>query len=47
MPRLRVHSLAISLDGYVAGPDQGPDDGEGEPRLSDNLAHVRFSRESG
>lgn len=25
MPRLRVHNLAISLDGYVAGPDQSTD----------------------
>jgi dihydrofolate reductase len=25
MPKLRVHNLAISLDGYAAGPDQGPD----------------------
>ena len=23
--RLRVHNLAMSLDGYVAGPDQGPE----------------------
>lgn len=25
MPRLRVHNLAMSLDGYVAGPDQSAD----------------------
>ena len=25
MPRLRVHNLSISLDGYAAGPDQGLD----------------------
>jgi len=25
MPKLRVHDLAISLDGYAAGPDQGRD----------------------
>ncbi len=25
MPRLRVHNLSISLDGYVAGPDQSVD----------------------
>jgi dihydrofolate reductase len=25
MPKLRVHNLAISLDGYVAGPDQSLD----------------------
>ena len=22
MPKLRVHSVAVSLDGYMAGPDQ-------------------------
>jgi dihydrofolate reductase len=35
MPKLRVHNLAISLDGYVAGPNQGPDHplGEGGMRL--------------
>ena len=25
MPKLRVHNLAISLDGYAAGPNQSPD----------------------
>ena len=25
MPKLRVHSFAISLDGYAAGPDQSID----------------------
>jgi dihydrofolate reductase len=25
MARLRVHNLAVSLDGYAAGPDQSPD----------------------
>ncbi len=25
MPKLRVHNLAISLDGYVAGPNQSLD----------------------
>ncbi|HEY3117707.1 MAG TPA: dihydrofolate reductase family protein [Chloroflexota bacterium] len=24
MPKLRVHSFSVSLDGYAAGPDQGP-----------------------
>ncbi|WP_433657127.1 dihydrofolate reductase family protein [Nocardia sp. CA-128927] len=35
MPKLRVHNLAISLDGYVAGPNQSPDNplGEGGMRL--------------
>jgi dihydrofolate reductase len=26
MPKLRVHNLAVSLDGYAAGPHQGIDD---------------------
>lgn len=26
MPRVRVHNLAMSLDGYVAGPDQSVED---------------------
>ncbi len=26
MPELRMHNFSISLDGYVAGPDQSPDD---------------------
>lgn len=29
MSKLRVHNFAISLDGYAAGPDQGPDQGLG------------------
>jgi dihydrofolate reductase len=35
MPRLRAHNLAISLDGYMAGPDQSVDDplGVGGNRL--------------
>ena len=35
MPRLRVHDLSISLDGYAAGPDQGPEQplGAGGERL--------------
>ena len=35
MPRLRVHNLAISLDGYAAGPDQDLDNplGVGGTRL--------------
>jgi dihydrofolate reductase len=37
MPKLRVHNFAVSIDGYAAGPDQGPDDplGVGGPRLHD------------
>jgi dihydrofolate reductase len=26
MTRIRVHCLSVSLDGFVAGPDQGPED---------------------
>jgi hypothetical protein len=35
MAKLRVHNLAISLDGYAAGADQGPDQplGAGGTRL--------------
>jgi dihydrofolate reductase len=35
MPKLRVHNLSLSLDGYVAGPNQGLDAplGEGASRL--------------
>lgn len=35
MPRLRVHNFSVSIDGYAAGPDQGPDDplGVGGMRL--------------
>ncbi len=37
MPQLRVHNLAISLDGYAAGPDQSVDNplGVGGPRLNE------------
>jgi dihydrofolate reductase len=30
MPKLRVHNISLSLDGYAAGPDQGPDQPLGE-----------------
>jgi dihydrofolate reductase len=26
MPKLRVHNFTLSIDGYAAGPDQGPDE---------------------
>ena len=26
MPKLRVHNLAVSIDGYAAGPNQGPEE---------------------
>ncbi|HEX2805058.1 MAG TPA: hypothetical protein VHN80_02670 [Kineosporiaceae bacterium] len=25
MPKLRAHNIALSLDGYLAGPGQSPD----------------------
>ena len=35
MPKLRLHGFAMSLDGYVAGPDQSLDNplGKGGSRL--------------
>jgi dihydrofolate reductase len=43
MPKLRVHNLAMSLDGYVAGPNQGPDNplGVGGPKLHDWVFQTR------
>ena len=37
MPKLRVHNLSLSADGYAAGPNQGLDDplGVGGLRLHD------------
>ena len=37
MPKLRVHNVSVSLDGYLAGPDQGPEAplGVGGERLHD------------
>ncbi|MGV9546142.1 dihydrofolate reductase family protein [Nocardia beijingensis] len=45
MPKLRVHNLAISLDGYVAGPNQGPDHplGEGGTRLHEWVFATPFA----
>ncbi|WP_330249466.1 hypothetical protein OG874_24440 [Nocardia sp. NBC_00565] len=47
MAELRVHNLAISLDGYVAGPDQGPDNpiGAGGMRLHEWVFASRYGRE--
>ncbi|WP_280404910.1 dihydrofolate reductase family protein [Nocardia brasiliensis] len=47
MPKLRVHNLAISLDGYVAGPNQGPENplGEGGERLHEWVFQTRAARE--
>jgi dihydrofolate reductase len=42
--KLRVHNFAISLDGYGAGPDQGPETplGVGGPRLHEWVFKTRF-----
>jgi dihydrofolate reductase len=47
MARLRVHSLSMSLDGYVAGPDQGLDQplGIGGRRLHDWVFETRTGRQ--
>jgi dihydrofolate reductase len=46
MPKLRVHNLAMSLDGYVAGPDQDLDNplGVGAMRLHDWVFKTRTGR---
>jgi dihydrofolate reductase len=46
MPKLRVHNLAVSLDGYAAGPDQSLDDplGVGGPRLHEWVFTTRTGR---
>ncbi|HEV7758020.1 MAG TPA: hypothetical protein VGO78_03490, partial [Acidimicrobiales bacterium] len=47
MPKLRVHNLAISLDGYVAGPDQDRDHpiGVGGMRLHEWVFQTRGLRQ--
>ncbi|MGW4122781.1 dihydrofolate reductase family protein [Nocardia sp. NPDC004711] len=47
MPKLRVHNFAVSLDGFAAGPDQGPDAplGIGGERLHDWVFRTRYGRE--
>jgi dihydrofolate reductase len=47
MARLRVHNFTISLDGFGAGPRQGPDNplGEGGLRLHEWIFRTRFFRE--
>ena len=50
MPKLRVHNIAISLDGYAAGPDQSLDNplGVGGRRLHEWAFRTRtFRRKSG
>jgi len=46
MPKLRVHNVAVSLDGYAAGPDQGPENplGVGGPRLHTWVFETRTGR---
>jgi dihydrofolate reductase len=46
MPKLRVHNLAISLDGYAAGPGQDLDNplGLGGPRLHEWVFATRYGR---
>jgi dihydrofolate reductase len=47
MPKLRVHNLALSLDGYAAGPDQSLDDplGVGGTRLHEWVFATRTGRQ--
>ena len=46
MPKLRVHNMAISLDGYAAGPDQSIDNplGVGGTRLHEWAFATRSGR---
>ncbi|MEV4235152.1 dihydrofolate reductase family protein [Nocardia sp. NPDC049737] len=47
MAKLRVHNIAISLDGYIAGPNQGPENplGEGGLRLHDWVWATRYAHQ--
>jgi dihydrofolate reductase len=47
MPRLRVHNFSVSLDGYAAGPDQGPQAplGVGGERLHTWVFQTRTGRQ--
>jgi dihydrofolate reductase len=47
MPKLRVHCMAMSLDGYAAGPDQGPDNplGVGGTQLHEWVFETRSGQE--
>lgn len=47
MPKLRVHNLSLSLDGYAAGPDQDVDNplGVGGTRLHEWVFDTRYGRE--
>src|SRR5438132_12996029 len=46
LPRLRVHNLAMSLDGYVAGPNQSVENplGAGGERLHEWIFETRTGR---
>jgi dihydrofolate reductase len=46
MPKVRVHNLAVSLDGYAAGPDQDVDNplGVGGPRLHEWVFRTAYGR---
>ena len=46
MPKVRVHSFAISLDGYAAGPRQSLENpiGEGGSQLHDWVFASRYGR---
>ncbi len=46
MARVRVHNVTMSVDGYSAGPRQGPDTplGEGGERLHEWMFQTRFGR---
>jgi dihydrofolate reductase len=46
MPKLRVHNLAVSLDGYAAGPNQDMDNplGAGGPQLHEWVFATRTGR---
>ena len=47
MPKLRAHTIAVSLDGFMAGPDQRVEEplGTGAERLHDWIFETRFGRE--
>ncbi len=47
MPKLRVHNLAMSLDGYAAGPNQSLDDPLGERGEDLHACFMRTTRFGG
>lgn len=46
MPRLRAHNISVSLDGFMAGPDQGPEHplGVGGEKLHEWVFATRTGR---